>query len=94
MGSNEIRPCLIGKNLDQKAVFHGWVEVSQIVPPAITVGGHGGGVVKDVCGLVELDDGTVREVMVDKIKFLDSEKLFASVYSESRTEAHDDTIRE
>ena len=84
MKSDEKRPCLIGKNLDQKAVFHGWVEVSQIVPPAVTIGGHGGGVVKDVCAVVEAEDGTVCEVMVDKIKFLDSEDMFSAVYHEKQ----------
>lgn len=72
----EKRPCLV-KSLNTKALFHRWVEVSQIVPPSIAVGGHGGGVVKDVMALVELGSGDVCMVHASEIRFLDSKVLFS-----------------
>lgn len=80
MGNSEKRPCLVGKDFDRKAVFHRWVEVAQIVSPSIMNGGHGGGVVKDIVALVELEDGTVREFLPENIRFTDSDRLFAEVY--------------
>lgn len=72
MNDTEMRPCLIGKDFDQKALFHRWVDLSQIVPPSLMAGGHGGGVVKDVCALVETEDGTMKRVDVRCIRFIDS----------------------
>lgn len=71
----EKRPCLVKRD-GKRAIFHRWAEVSQIVPPALTVGGHGGGVVKDVMALVELEGGDVCMVHASEIRFLDSERHF------------------
>lgn len=73
--ASEQRPCFV-KNVGSKALFHRWAEVSQIVPPALTVGGHTGGVVKDVMALVELEGGDVCMVNASQIRFLDSERHF------------------
>lgn len=63
------RPCLIK---DKKALFHMWFECAKVVPPSPMVGGHSGGIIKDVFGLVEFEDGSVSEVYPYEIKFLDS----------------------
>lgn len=73
--AHELRPCLIEKS-GEKALFHRWAEVSEIVPPAIAVGGHNGGVVKDVMALIELENGRVGMIRASAIRFLDSEKKF------------------
>lgn len=65
----ELRPCSVG---DKKALFHMWDEVKQIVPPSNMIGGHGGGVVSETFGIVELQDGTVKECYPNEIKFLDN----------------------
>ena len=65
------RPCIVkGK----KALFHGWAEVSKVIPPSPMIGGHGGGVVADVFGIVEYDDGSVECLHPEYIRF--SDKLF------------------
>lgn len=74
--ANEKRPCLIKKS-GKRALFHRWAEVAQIVPPAMTIGGHGGGMVKDVMALVELESGDVCMVYASEIRFLDSKGLFS-----------------
>ena len=74
------RPCLVVRYLSEMGIFHGWAEVSQIVPPAVTIGGHGGGVVKDIFAVVELEDGTMRKFPTEEIKFLDSDRLFNDLH--------------
>lgn len=67
---NELRPCLIhGKH---KALFHRWEDKSEIVAPSCMVGGHGGGVVRAVLAIVELEDGKVEEVYPEQVTFLDT----------------------
>ena len=74
------RPCRVGKYLCENGVFHGWAEISEIVPPSVTIGGHGGGVVKDIFAVVELEDGTLRKFPTEEIKFLDSDQLFNDLH--------------
>lgn len=42
MNTNKLRPCKVGEEL---YLFHGFTQISQIVPPSLMRGGHGGGVV-------------------------------------------------
>lgn len=72
--SNEYRPCMVRGR--KKALFHRWVQSSEIVPPALTVGGHGGGVVAGAMAVVEFEDGSVMEVSPSSVTFLDSKRLF------------------
>ena len=67
------RPCFVD---GEKALFHGWFEVSQLVCESLIKGGHPAGTVCGVLGLVEMKDGTMREVSSQRIKFVGSEKLF------------------
>lgn len=64
----ETRPCYVN---GRKAIWHKWVDASQIVPPAIALGGHSGGVVRDTLALVEYEDGEVAKVYAEKVKFAD-----------------------
>ena len=68
----KMRPCIV-KDTGRKALFHRWVEVSQIVPPSVTIGGHNGGVL----ALVETETGDVRQLEPSNIRFLDSKELFS-----------------
>ena len=42
MNTNKLRLCKVGEEL---YLFHGFTQISQIVPPSLMRGGHGGGVV-------------------------------------------------
>lgn len=64
----EVRACYVG---DKKAIFHGWFPFSEIVPPSPMIGGHGGGVLNFVCGLVEYNNGETDLIHARKIQFAD-----------------------
>lgn len=66
----ELRPCIV--NEKGKALFHMWEERSEIIEPSIMVGGHAGGVIKFVMGIVELEDGRIIKVNPTSIRFLDN----------------------
>lgn len=72
MSSCELRQCLVDKE-DGKFLFHCWSHVSEIVPPALTVGGHNGGVVADTFAIVEAEDGRVIRVRPEKVRFIHDE---------------------
>lgn len=65
----KLRPCIYK---DKKALFHCWFQVSEIVAPSIMNGGHGGGMVSGILGLVEDEDGCMHKVYPEKIQFLDN----------------------
>lgn len=67
--SSEYRPCLVD---GKKALFHRWEDISQIVSPSLMVGGHNGGENKSVAGIVEFEDGTIKEILPGQIQFTDN----------------------
>lgn len=64
----ERRPCLV---LGNKAMFHMWVEVREIVPPSILKHGHQGGIIAGVLGLVEYENGSMAKMQPEHIQFVD-----------------------
>ena len=50
MNTNKLRPCKVGEEL---YLFHGFTQISQIVPPSLMRGGHGGGVVAGAYAVLE-----------------------------------------
>lgn len=65
----EKRPCYIeGK----RAIFHRWSERAAAINESPMIGGHPGGFIKWTAGIVEFEDGTVKEVDPEKIRFADS----------------------
>lgn len=54
----------------KRGYFHTWAQYSQIIPPSPMVGGHSGGVVAEVLGIVEFAGG-VKFVNPCDIKFTD-----------------------
>lgn len=64
----ERRPCWVD---GKKGIFHQWINRAQVAPPSMMVGGHGGGQLWDVFGLVEMEDGRMKEVYPTKIIFAD-----------------------
>lgn len=86
--NSQYRPCLVKRDCDKggkerkevvKALFHCWVYKSEVVPPSPMVGGHSGGIVSGVLGLVENEDGTIDQVYPSRIKFLDTQGLMSEV---------------
>ena len=64
----ELRPCLVkGK----PALFHMWEEHTDIIEPSPMVGGHAGGVLKGVMGIIETEEGQVTRVRPESITFTD-----------------------
>lgn len=71
----EITESLRRCEVDGKAaLFHRWCDISEIVPPSVMVGGHGGGVVQDTFGIVEYENGKIERVRPERITFTD--KMF------------------
>ena len=66
----ELRPCIVGNS--EKALFHQWEQFSEVIPPSPMIGGHGGGVVSYVFGIVETESGQVRRVPPNDIIFIDN----------------------
>lgn len=62
------RICYVG---EKRAMFHCWSQESRIVEPSIRVGGHGGGILAGVLGIVEFEDGAVAKVYPENIQFAD-----------------------
>lgn len=77
MNTNKLRPCKVGEEL---YLFHGFTQISQIVPPSLMRGGHGGG----AYAVLERRDGTVGLAEAQRVQFLDTAKEFAK-YEEEET---------
>ena len=83
---NPKRPCIVKG--DTKALFHCWFQVSEIVAPSVRKGGHAGGVISGVLGLVEYEDGTVHKILPENIQFLDNNIFNDYDFEESNDEHH------
>ncbi len=78
---NEYRICKVeGKN----ALFHRWNEHCEVVEPSPMIGGTPGGQIKYITGIVEFEDGSIREVYPEAITFKDN-KLNKFAYIEEET---------
>lgn len=69
----ELRPCMVN---GQKALFHAWTQHAEIVPPSPMIGGHSGGQISQMLGIIEREDGTIHKCYADEIRFLDSGNAF------------------
>ena len=78
MNTNKLRPCKVGEEL---YLFHGFTQISQIVPPSLM---RGGGVVAGAYAILERRDGTVGLAEAQRVQFLDTAKEFAK-YEEEET---------
>ena len=64
-----LRPCLVN---GKKALFHTWEQQSQVIPPSPMVGGHSGGEIKLLFGIIEDENGQITRVNPTSIKFIDN----------------------
>lgn len=81
MNASKLRLCKVGQEVYW---FHGFTQISQIVPPSLMRGGHGGGVVAGAYAVLERRDGTVGLVEAQRVQFLDTAEEFAN-YEEEET---------
>lgn len=72
---SQLRPCYVD---GVKALFHSWGQHSRVVEPSPMVGGAPGGTVSYILGIVEFEDGQIKQVFPEKIKFVD--KMFDEYY--------------
>lgn len=68
----EKRPCLVGSKRE-KALFYGVFQNSYVVEPSPLIGGHPGGVVAYPIAVVELENGSLKTVIINDIYFIDRE---------------------
>ena len=64
----ERRPCYVD---GERAMFHQWIIRAKVAPPSPMIGGHAGGQLWETFGLVEMEDGHMREVYPVKVVFAD-----------------------
>lgn len=64
----ELRPCIVA---GQKALFHGWEQKADVIPPSPMRGGHSGGEIKLALGIIEREDGTIHKAYPEEIRFID-----------------------
>ena len=76
----ETRGCLVD---GRPGLFHCWEQWSNVVDASPMVGGHPGGQVSYVMGIVEFDNG-VRRVDPTLIKFCDETNAILKVFNEMK----------
>ena len=69
MKRSNLRACHVEKETGE-FLFHCWSHVSEIVPPALTINGHKGGVISETFAIVEAEDGRIIRVRPEKIRFI------------------------
>ena len=67
--SYKVRPCLVS---GKKALFHKWADKAEVLGESLLRGGHPAGQLWLVVGIVEYEDGCVREAMPNQIQFIDN----------------------
>lgn len=72
---HKLRPCYIDRSSKkkvqkEKALFHGWSRISNVVEPSLMIGGAPGGTISYTTGIVEFEDGHVEEVFPETITFV------------------------
>lgn len=78
------RPCLVTQisrsgaiTEPKKALFYGLFTEAWVVEPSLLKGGHPGGTMQTTVAVVEFEDGTIRQVPMDRIRLLDSAEKFS-----------------
>lgn len=66
--SFETRDCIVN---NQFCIFHCWEQWSDVVAPSPMIGGHPGGQMSMIYGIVEFPDGSVKRISPTNIKFCD-----------------------
>ena len=83
----ERRPCYVK---GEKAIFHQWINRAQIAAPSMMIGGHTGGQLWDVFGLVEMEDGSMKEVYPTDVVFADGGDFVDTAFRPQKEEKNID----
>lgn len=78
----ERRPCYIN---GKRGMFHQWINRAEVAPPSMMIGGHQGGQLWDVFGLVEMEDGHMIEVVPTKVVFADGGDFMVTAFRSTGT---------
>ena len=77
------RPCwYISDGEMYRAMFHRWVEERELVAASPFEGGHPAGCIAATFALIETENGTMRMVRPDKIRFADHEAFDSCAWEE------------
>ena len=79
----ETRKCFVR---GEKGMFHMWIQRANVVPPSMMIGGGNGGQLWEAFGLVEFEDGHVREVMPTDVRFADGGNFNEVAFIEPKEE--------
>ena len=86
---SELRPCMVTyadpnkPTTSYRALFHGWAELEK---PVIINDGEDVASYKAVNAIVEFEDGRVKSVLPDAIRFLDTLEVFEAYDWQSEKE--------
>lgn len=83
------RDCMVN---GRPGYFHTWEQYSEVMPPSPLVGGHPGGTIARVVGIVEFPDG-VRRVNPYDIEFVDEEHANLVEYEKWLKEKGESNVR-
>lgn len=67
--TSEYRTCFVN---GRKALFHRWSVIAETVSPSPLKGGHPGGQLMQTFGIVEFEDGIVKNCLPSQIRFCDN----------------------
>lgn len=67
--TSEYRPCIVD---EKKALFHRWEDFKNVIGESMMRGGHGAGQIAYTLGIVEFEDGKIKRVGPENIKFCDN----------------------
>lgn len=84
---NELRPCWYKHT--QKAMFHKWCDIAQVLEPSPLVYGHKGGQICYTYALIELQTGEMAKARPEDIIFADdkfSDSFFVPPYEQGECE--------
>lgn len=73
----ECRACYVA---NKKAMFHTWSHEKEVIGPSPMVGGHNGGEIARTLGIVEFEDGSVKLVHPERIKFADGGDFYKTAF--------------
>lgn len=72
MSNQQLRLCKVLSVVGQLGYFHCWEQYSAVIEPSPLIGGHPGGTISQVHGIVEFPDG-IRKVNPTDIVFCDEQ---------------------
>lgn len=83
----ETRLCTVN---GEYGYFHCWEHYSTVIDPSPLMGGHPGGTISYINGIVEFPDGSVRRVPLERIKFCDEQQMYLARIAKTSDQLSDE----